>query len=281
MTFTFAHGLAASLVLHGAVLLPFALPRAAEPPKDTVVLVLELQGIEAETQNAQQLRRQARGAAEQAPRDEVQPEPVTQATETPAAEERQAAHAPPPQAPSPPRPPEETAPEGTQSAVPPTPPAPPSPTPMPSPSPTPPPQAAEQAPVPDTARPAPSRVGDPGAANVTGAREEKQAQTLARAEAQSRADRLRDYVKGLSRKVQDNLVYPPSGRKTGLRGTARVAFTLEADGSIRPGSLAIAESSGQPALDANALKTIAASAPFEPPPRPISISIAVTYGRRS
>ncbi|WP_454916870.1 TonB family protein [Xanthobacter sediminis] len=280
MTFTLAHGLAVSLVLHGAVLLPFVVPFEKEPPKETVVLVLELQGIEAETQNARQFRQQARGAAQQAPQDAAPPEPVAQATEQPVAERKEAARTPPPQAPSPPQPPEEMADAGTRPVPPPAPPVAPSPTPTPSPAPTPlPQQAAEPSPVQDSATPAPSKVGDPGAANVVGAQEEKEARTLAQAQVQASADHLRDYVKGLTKRVQEHLVYPPSGRKAGLRGTARVAFALEANGTIRPGSLKIAESSGQPELDANALKTIEASSPFDPPPRPIAISIAVTYGR--
>lgn len=281
MTFTLAHGLAASLALHGAALLPFVLHREA-PPKETVVLVLELQGVEAETQNTRQFRQQARGAAQQVPQDEAETQPETPATARPVAEQRTAAQTPPPQAPSVEQPPEEMAQDGTQPATPPAPAVPPSPMPTPNPVPTPlPRQAAETAPILDEATSTPPKAGDPGTTNVAGAREERQARTLARTEAQGTADPLRDYVKGLSRKVQENLVYPPSGRKAGLRGTARVAFALEADGTIRPDSLRIAESSGQPALDAAALRTITASAPFAPPPRPIAISIAVTYGKRS
>jgi protein TonB len=44
--------------------------------------------------------------------------------------------------------------------------------------------------------------------------------------------------------------------------------------------LKIVESSGQPKLDASALKTIRASAPFAPPPKEMTVAIAVAFGRK-
>jgi periplasmic protein TonB len=97
---------------------------------------------------------------------------------------------------------------------------------------------------------------------------------------QQEIDRLRDYVKLLTKKVQSNLVYPDEGRQAGLTGTATVSFTILGTGQIRPETLKIVESSGQPKLDAGALKTIRASAPFNPPPKEMTVAIAVAFGRK-
>lgn len=248
MTFTLAHGFALSLALHGAVLLPFALAVEEEPPPQPELLVLELHGIVADSQNEQQVQQQARGAPHQTTRDGAEPQPTPQATQPPAPEQ--------PETPA--------APEGTEAAPPPI-----AATPE---------QVAQQNPASESATPAPAQSGDAGATNIVGSAEVRQAQSLAIE--QNQAESLRRYVQALTKKVQENLVYPAAGRQQGLKGTARVAFTLQADGALQAGSLRIAESSGQPLLDENALKTVAASAPFGMPPRPISVTIAVTYGRR-
>lgn len=248
MSFTFNHALIASLALHGLMVLPFAVAVTPEPPEDVPVLVVELQGVEAETQTEQQLQQQTKGEAN--PQEAQPPAEPTQAA-TKAAE----------QAPSPEQPPEETAESGTHTVTPP---------PQPE-------QKEEQAP-PQTAKPpSVTQTGNSGAANIEGAAQQQQAQTIA--QQQDEAERLRAYLKALTKKVQDNLVYPDAGRKAGLKGTASVSFKLLADGNIGAGSLSIASSSGQPQLDASAMKTVAASAPFNPPPRPITIAITVIYGK--
>lgn len=89
------------------------------------------------------------------------------------------------------------------------------------------------------------------------------------------AERVREYVKGLAKKAKANLVYPDGG--TVLKGNATVSFALTADGRIRPGTLAIAVSSGKPKLDSSALATIRACAPFEPPPREMTVAFVVGY----
>ena len=93
-------------------------------------------------------------------------------------------------------------------------------------------------------------------------------------------DRLKDYVKLLTKKVQANLVYPDEGRQAGLQGTATVSFTILGTGQIRPESVKIVASSGRPQLDASALKTIRASVPFDPPPKEMTVAIAVAFGRK-
>lgn len=94
------------------------------------------------------------------------------------------------------------------------------------------------------------------------------------------ADRIRDYVTILARKVESKLVYPDRGRRAGLQGTATVSFTIKGDGSLSLDTLKIVSSSGQPTLDASALQTIRACDPFDPPPKEMTVAIAVNYSRR-
>jgi protein TonB len=93
-------------------------------------------------------------------------------------------------------------------------------------------------------------------------------------------DKLRDYVKGLTKKVQANLVYPDDARQGQLKGTARVSFTILSNGQVQPESLKIITSSGQSKLDASALKTIRASVPFAQPPEQMTVAIAVGFGNK-
>lgn len=55
---------------------------------------------------------------------------------------------------------------------------------------------------------------------------------------------------------------------------------LAADGQIRPDTLRIAASSGQPKLDASALATVRVCAPFAPPSREMTITLVVGYGKK-
>jgi periplasmic protein TonB len=89
------------------------------------------------------------------------------------------------------------------------------------------------------------------------------------------------YVKTLAKNVQNNVAYPDEARREGLHGTAEVSFTIMADGLIRADTLKIIDSSGQPKLDAAALKTIRESAPFPPPPKELTISIALDFARKN
>lgn len=111
--------------------------------------------------------------------------------------------------------------------------------------------------------------------------DEQQKAQILKAERDLEADRLRKYVKRLTKKVQAHLVYPDEGRGAGLHGNARVSFTLAPSGQIKPGTLTIAESSGQSKLDASALATVRASAPFEPPPSEMNVAFVVGYGKKN
>ncbi len=129
------------------------------------------------------------------------------------------------------------------------------------------PPSPQQPPVPPQAR----QVQDPD--------EQRKAQIL-RTEQDIEADRLREYVKRLTKKVQANLVYPDEGRSAGLHGNATVSFRLAADGQIKPGTLTVTTGSGQPKLDASALATARTCAPYEPPPREMTVTLVVGYGRK-
>lgn len=135
----------------------------------------------------------------------------------------------------------------------------------------------EQA-VPSVAAPRPeeAKSGNAGANDVIGATERQEAQTI-RTDPITEADILRNYLRLLSKKVKANLVYPETARDARLQGLSVVSFTMLPDGQIRPETLKIARSSGKPKLDAAALKTVAASAPFDRPPREMTVSIDVEF----
>lgn len=117
-----------------------------------------------------------------------------------------------------------------------------------------------------------------GAAAVPDADRRQDAQTIDRERA-AELERIQDYTKALFKRVQDRLVYPPEARRAGLRGTTTVSFTTLPTGYIRKETLKVAVSSGQPKLDASALKTLLACTPFEPPPpREMTTTISIVFG---
>jgi periplasmic protein TonB len=118
-----------------------------------------------------------------------------------------------------------------------------------------------------------------GANTTEGAAERQVAQTI-QPERPTEIELLREYVKQLSKKVQAHLVYPDEGRHARLQGTATVSFAILRSGQIRPETLKIVTSSGQPRLDASALNTIRASIPFDPAPKEMTVVIAVNFGRK-
>jgi protein TonB len=128
---------------------------------------------------------------------------------------------------------------------------------------------------PSQAEPTPAataKSGSAGASNITGAEVQQNAQTIK--SKQDETSRIRDYLKLLGKKIQANLPDEERG------ATMVVSFAILSDGQIRQEALKIVESSGQPRLDASALKTIRASAPFAPPPREMTVSIVVDFDRK-
>ena len=270
-------GYAVSLVLHAVLILPFLPIVRSSAPDTPEILALDLSGVESDVQNEQQTAGTKREVATAAPNDTAQPPP-------------------PEPVPQPPIAPEPRKPEAPKMADPPPPPVvkdvtPPPPEPVQASSEAIPAAPAEPATTKPTEVEAPPRetpardtppvppAATAAAESTPGADADRQAHALAREKAD--AAKLEAYVKGLTQRVQRNLLYPAAGRKTGLKGTARVAFTLGLDGRILPGSLRIAESSGQEALDDSALRTIRESAPFDAPPQSMMIVISLNYGRRS
>lgn len=77
---------------------------------------------------------------------------------------------------------------------------------------------------------------------------------------------LRRYLAKVTKKLQGNLEYPQEVRKSGFEGVPKVKFWITRSGAVRPGSLALLRSCGYALLDANALKAVQASEPFDPPP---------------
>jgi protein TonB len=230
--------------------------------------VIELQGEVSDTQSEQQVLAQTQGNA---PQDEVK-KVKPAATDIPP-DAHPLAKKSPPEKPSnqptnvaandngtSPPPPETAAPPPAEPA--PTPPA----------APTPAPPVEKNSPAIDM------KAGS-SANNNPGSEQQQNAQTIATAQ-QPENDRLDDYVKQLAKTIQRNLVYPADARRAGLRGTATVSFTILPNGQVRPNSLKIVKTSGEAKLDAGALETIRASAPFAAPPQAMAVSIALVFGRK-
>jgi protein TonB len=118
-----------------------------------------------------------------------------------------------------------------------------------------------------------------GRESRAGGDNEQSAQTLQRRAAEEMSV-LEAYVQKLSRKIQSKLVYPKEGRHAGMQGVTTVSFRILDDGGILPESLKVVVSSGRPELDASALHTIEASVHFVAPPRALTVTLAVTYGRK-
>ncbi|TDX62824.1 protein TonB [Methylosinus sp. sav-2] len=116
-----------------------------------------------------------------------------------------------------------------------------------------------------------------GSANVAGAQEQQVARTISR-RAETEEDRIRVYIRQLSKRIHTRLVYPEEGRRAGLRGVAKVSFGILASGQIREETLKIVATSGQERLDVSALKTVRSSMPFGPPPREMNVAIDVVFG---
>jgi protein TonB len=82
----------------------------------------------------------------------------------------------------------------------------------------------------------------------------------------------------IQRRIRDRLVYPAQARRSGVRGTAEVLFTIREDGTI--GDPFIRKTSGSDALDEAALEAVRCAAPFRPPPAPARIAIPVVFTLR-
>jgi protein TonB len=76
-------------------------------------------------------------------------------------------------------------------------------------------------------------------------------------------------------RIARNLNYPPQAAKAGRSGKVRVAFVIQADGTVE--DVQIISSSGTPLLDREVRETVMRVAPFPKPPVRARIEIPVTY----
>lgn len=93
----------------------------------------------------------------------------------------------------------------------------------------------------------------------------------------NQTDLINAYISMLTKLVNSHLIYPKEVRKKRLEGVSQVSFVVTASGEIKPGSLQIKKSSGSAVLDSNALKTILSLAPFQRPPRELTISFGIEF----
>lgn len=82
------------------------------------------------------------------------------------------------------------------------------------------------------AAPSQSKPDPAGSTNVAGAQEQQVARKIAR-RAETEEDRIRAYIRQLSKRIHARLDYPEEGRRAGLRGVAKVSFGILASGQIR------------------------------------------------
>jgi protein TonB len=86
------------------------------------------------------------------------------------------------------------------------------------------------------------------------------------------------YVATIGKRIQSKLIYPEQARREESKGSARVSFTIQADGTLKPESLVVTESSGHELLDRKALKAVEFAAPFpSPPKKELSVTITVSF----
>lgn len=118
----------------------------------------------------------------------------------------------------------------------------------------------------------------PSVAGSAGGEVEQRGQSIRYAGQESDADRIKGYLARLAKRLQASLVYPQEVRKNGVEGVSTIMFTITTSGAIKANSLRVQKSSGHAALDANALKSALAGAPFEKPPKEdLNVSIAVSF----
>jgi protein TonB len=79
----------------------------------------------------------------------------------------------------------------------------------------------------------------------------------------------------LAKRIREHQAYPSEAKRARLSGVTYVSFAILSNGDLRPESLKVVKSSGEALLDAGALDTIRASAPFPPPPREMEMTIGI------
>lgn len=138
------------------------------------------------------------------------------------------------------------------------------------------PKPANQTIQPIQAQAVPSSDAVPGTARSGNSNVQQRQQTIGTFAGQ-RLDINRRYIARLAKQLRSNLAYPEEVRKYGIDGISTVTFVVTKSGDIKSDSLKIKRSSGYPALDNSALMSARTSAPFEKPPKELTVSIAVEF----
>ena len=120
------------------------------------------------------------------------------------------------------------------------------------------------------------QVGSAGSAGRGGTDDINQAAQSIR-NGMSEQDIISAYTAKIARRLQTNLTYPAEVKRKGIDGIAVVAFTITESGNIKDGSLRVQRSSGYAALDSSAEKSARMSAPFEKPPKELTVAIEVSF----
>ena len=120
--------------------------------------------------------------------------------------------------------------------------------------------------------------GTGGGGGGSGGRDaaDRRGETLRRGRAGD-ADPLSLYTSRVARRLQSNLVYPEKMRRKGIEAVTTIIFTVTESGQIKRDSLKVRKSSGYGEMDDNALKAARESAPFDEPPKEMTLVIDVAF----
>jgi len=91
------------------------------------------------------------------------------------------------------------------------------------------------------------------------------------------ANPLNIYTTRVANRLQANLVYPEKMRRDGIEAVTTIAFTITGSGQIKRNSLNVRKSSGYKEMDDNAVRAARESAPFDKPPKELSLVIDVAF----
>ncbi len=131
--------------------------------------------------------------------------------------------------------------------------------------------------IPDTPKQeAPSPPSPDQKADMPGNADLQQRQETIRHEDLER-EMLKEYARAIQKRMQKHLIFPDEARKMDILTTATITFVVTGNGEIRKETLRVIKSSGFASLDASALSSALASAPFEPPPKEMRIAIPIGF----
>lgn len=91
----------------------------------------------------------------------------------------------------------------------------------------------------------------------------------------SAANYGKNHLSYITKHIQRKMIYPDEAKRQGIRGTARIAFTIGTSG--QPSNIRIRQSSGSNLLDQAALNAVKRASPFPPPPASVNVSIPLVF----